>query len=77
MSGGGNLVPKFMPISISDVHFICEAFRERERKEMLAFPHHVLQACVSFFEVFQTRVAHCPFLPCSHTNAVTHMDSFT
>ena len=39
------------------MHLVLEVFQEREFKEMLAISYLVLQERVSFFEVFQTRVA--------------------
>ena len=50
---------KFMPASFSGMHLVFEVCQKKnESKEMLAVPYLVLQACISFFEVFQTKVAH-------------------
>ena len=46
MSGGGNLLPKFMPISVSSVYLVFEVFQEREFKEMLAVSYLVCR-CAS------------------------------
>ena len=67
MSGGGNLLCKLMLILFFKRVSRFEVFQERELKEMLAVSYLVLQACVSFFEAFQTKWRTSFFLPSSHT----------
>ena len=61
MSGGRNVLPKFMPISLFRWVSHFKVFQTREFKEMLAISDLALQACISFLEAFQTRVAHFCF----------------
>ena len=60
MSGGGNLLPNSRQSRFSGVYLVFEAFQDRQFEERLAVSYR-LQACISFFEAFHSKVAHFCF----------------
>ena len=48
------------------MNLVFEVCQESEMKDMLALAYLVLQACISFFEVFQTKRGAFLLLSCLH-----------
>ena len=53
VSGSGNSLTKFMPISFSGVYLVFELSQESELMGMLAISYLVLHACISFLRCFR------------------------
>ena len=68
MSGGGNVLPKFMPISFFQGVLVFEVLQEKEFQKMLAISYLVFQACISVLRCLRQewRISVCALF--SHTN---------